>query len=860
MLAQHLITKPVFDALFEDYSFAQHNPMSLAMQGVLDVLQEHRLDKEADTLQRFYDSVKMRAQGIDNAAGKQKIVVELYDKFFRNAFPKMTERLGIVYTPVEVVDFIIHSVAHILKTEFRQTLGSKGVHIVDPFTGTGTFITRLLQSGLIAPEDLPHKYKHEIHANELVLLAYYIAAINIEAVYHGIVGGNYQPFEGICLTDTFQMYEKEDLVDALLVDNSARRKRQKKLDIRVIIGNPPYSIGQGSQNDNNQNVAYPHLDGQIEATYAARSDAALSKGLYDSYIRAIRWASNRVGTSGVIGFVTNASFLDTGTFDGLRRCLADEFSSIYVFHLRGNARTSGELRRQEGGNVFGLGSRAPIAISLLVKNPQSKSTGEIRFCDIGDYLNQVEKLAKIESLRSIDGITAAEGWQTITPDAHGDWLKQRDDSFLEHIALGDKKGDGPKLFESFSLGVVTNRDAWCYNSSKSDVAANMTRMITFYNAEVDRLNQAHPGLDKKQREALLDGFINVDSRQVAWTRGLKQDLAKGKRFAYDAKCLVPGLYRPFNKQWLYFNRHLNEMVLQMPRLFPNADSPNIVIGVSASASRSGYSVFISDHVASLHAVDMVGSQYFPLYLYDDPDSGKAHVIPAQAALFGAEDQSASTSAVKRRDAITAEGLAHFQAAYPGEKIGREDIFYYVYGLLHSPDYRERFADNLGKELPRIPCVKMAADFWSLSQAGRKLADLHLNYESVEPYPLKIDSAGKKLADSDYRVEKMRYGKKGKDKDLTTLHYNDRITLTGIPLHAYDYVVNGKPALDWVVERQGVKTDKDSGIVNDANNWAVETMGNPRYPLELFQRVVTVSIETMKIVRALPKLDIAPQST
>lgn len=860
MLAQHLITKPVFDALFEDYSFAQHNPMSLAMQDVLDVLQEHRLDKEADTLQRFYDSVKMRAQGIDNAAGKQKIVVELYDKFFRNAFPKMTERLGIVYTPVEVVDFIIHSVAHILKTEFGQTLGSKGVHIIDPFTGTGTFITRLLQSGLIASEDLPHKYKHEIHANELVLLAYYIAAINIESVYHGIVGGKYQPFEGICLTDTFQMYEKEDLVDTLLVDNSARRKRQKKLDIRVIIGNPPYSIGQGSQNDNNQNVAYPHLDSQIEGTYAARSDAALSKGLYDSYIRAIRWASNRVGTSGVIGFVTNASFLDTGTFDGLRRCLADEFSSIYVFHLRGNARTSGELRRQEGGNVFGLGSRAPIAISLLVKNPQSENTGEVRFCDIGDYLNQVEKLAKIESLRSIDGITAAEGWQTITPDAHGDWLKQRDDSFLEHIALGDKKGDGPKLFESFSLGVVTNRDAWCYNSSKSDVAANMTRMITFYNAEVDRLNQAHPGLDKKQREALLDGFINVDSRQVAWTRGLKQDLAKGKRFAYDAKCLVPGLYRPFNKQWLYFNRHLNEMVLQMPRLFPNADSPNIVIGVSASASRSGYSVFISDHVASLHAVDMVGSQYFPLYLYDDPDSGKAHVIPAQAALFGAEDQSAPTSAVKRRDAITAEGLAHFQAAYPGEKIGREDIFYYVYGLLHSPDYRERFADNLGKELPRIPCVKTAGDFWAFSRAGRKLADLHLNYECVEPYSLKIDSLSRKLTDTDYRVEKMRYGKKGKNKDLTTLHYNDRITLTGIPLEAYEYVVNGKPALDWVVERQGIRTDKDSGIVNDANDWAFETAGNPRYPLELFQRVVTVSMETMKIVRALPNLDIAPQST
>jgi len=857
MLAQHLITKPVFDALFEDYSFAKHNPMSLAMQGVLDVLQEHRLDKEADTLQRFYDSVKMRAQGIDNAAGKQKIVVELYDKFFRNAFPKMTERLGIVYTPVEVVDFIIQSVAHILQAEFGQTLGSKGVHIIDPFTGTGTFITRLLQSGLIAPEHLPHKYKHEIHANELVLLAYYIAAINIEAVYHGIVGGKYQPFEGICLTDTFQMYEKEDLVDALLVDNSARRKRQKKLDIRVIIGNPPYSIGQGSQNDNNQNVAYPHLDSQIEATYAARSHAALSKGLYDSYVRAIRWASNRIGSSGVIGFVTNAGFLDTNMADGLRRCLADEFSNIYVFHLRGNQRTAGELSRKEGGKIFGSGSRAPIAISLLVKNPAAKQNGHISFHDIGDYLSREEKLAKIESLGSIAGITAVQGWQTITPDAHGDWLKQRDDSFLEHIVLGDKKGSGPKLFESFSLGVVTNRDAWCYNASKAGVTANMTRMIAFYNAEADRLGHAHPGLDKKQREALLEGFINTDGRQIAWTRALKQDLAKDKRYEFDAKFLVPGLYRPFNKQWLYFNRNLNEMVLQMPRIFPSAAAQNIVIMVKQRWAGTGQLALMVNRVCDLQ-IDG-GAQCFPLYLYDDPEPDTAEIGSEQSALFGETIQPVTTPAPKRRDAITAEGLAHFQSAYPGESISREDIFYYVYGLLHSLDYRERFADNLGKELPRIPRVKTVADFWAFSQAGRKLADLHLNYESVALYPLRIDSGGKQLTDTDFRVEKMRYGK-GKDKDLTTLHYNDRITLTGIPLEAYDYVVNGKPALDWVVERQGVKTDKDSGIVNDANDWAVETMGNPRYPLELFQRVVTVSLETMKIVRALPQLEILSVAT
>jgi len=449
MLAQHLITKPVFDSLFQDYSFASRNPMSRAMQRVLDVLQEHRLDKEADTLQTFYDSVKLRAERIDKAAGKQKIIKELYDKFFNGAFPNLAKRLGIVYTPVEVVDFILHSVAHLLKTEFGQTLGSPGVHIIDPFTGTGTFITRLLQSGLIRSEELSHKYQNEIHANEIVLLAYYIAAINIEAVYHSIVGGQYRPFEGICLTDTFQMYEKEDLVDALLVDNSQRRKRQKALDIRVIMGNPPYSEGQDSENDNNQNVAYPHLDSNIRRTYAARSDGKLAKGLYNSYVRAIRWASDRIGHSGLIGFVTSAGFLDTNTSDGLRKCLAEEFSSIYVFHLRGNANSSGEMRKKERGNIFGIGSRAPIAISLLVKNPNARQPGQIYFHDIGDYLDREEKLEKIRGYVDVAGITAIDGWRTLTPDKHGDWLKQRDHSFNEFIAIGDKSGGGPNCSETF---------------------------------------------------------------------------------------------------------------------------------------------------------------------------------------------------------------------------------------------------------------------------------------------------------------------------------------------------------------------------------------------------------------------------
>jgi len=851
MLAQHLITKPVFDALFEDYSFAQHNPMSQAMQAVLDILQEHNLDKEADTLQKFYDSVKMRAEGIENATGKQKIVVELYDKFFRNAFPKMTERLGIVYTPVEVVDFIIHSVNHILQAEFGQTLGSKGVHILDPFTGTGTFITRLLQSGLITPEQLPYKYQNEIHANEIVLLAYYIAAINIEAVYHSIVGGSYQPFEGICLTDTFQMYEKEDLVDALLEKNSTRRKRQKKLDIRVIMGNPPYSVGQKSENDNNDNVGYPHLDGRIRNTYAERSKATLAKGLYDSYIRAIRWASDRIGNSGVIGFVSGFGFVESSSADGLRKCLADEFSNIHVLNLRGNIRKNmlSKGRAKEGQNIFGSGSMTGIAITLFVKNPDAKQHGQILYHDIGDYLSQADKLEKISSFASIAGISEASGWQSITPDQHGDWLKQRDDGFGKYIVLGDKKGDALKLFDNFSQGVLTARDAWCYNANKAEVVANMTRMIGYYNTEAIRFAKAFSGLDKKARVAKVDGYIDADSTKISWTRALKQELVKDRRFAFEEKCLTPSMYRPFTKQWLYFNRRFNEMVYQMPRIFPDATAENRVIMVKARWAGDGQIAQITDKTPAFTPDG--GEQCFPLYLYDEPELDSEDNDSQNANLFAAPEKKEGR---QRRDALTDEGLTHFQSSYPGEQISKEDVFYYVYGLLHSPDYRERYADNLSKELPRIPRVKTAADFWAFSQAGRKLAELHLNYETVEPYPLKIESSGK-LTDADYRVEKMKYGKKGKDKDLTTLHYNGKITLTGIPLEAYDYIVNGKPALDWVVERQCVKTDKDSGIVNDANDWAVETMGNPRYPLELFMRVVTVSLETMKIVNGLPRLDI-----
>ena len=839
MLAQHLITKPVFDALFDKYSFAQHNPMSKAMQSVLDVLQEHHLEKEADTLQSFYDSVKLRAEGIDSAAGKQKIIVELYEKFFRNAFPKMTERLGIVYTPVEVVDFILHSVQHLLKTEFGEELGSKNVHILDPFTGTGTFITRLMQSGLISEGQLPHKYRHELHANEIVLLAYYIAAINIEATYHDIVGGEYQPFEGILLTDTFQMYEKDDLVSEVLEANSKRRKRQKALDIRVIVGNPPYSIGQESHDDSAANVAYPSLDERIRDTYVRKSTATASKSMYDSYIRAIRWASERIGTAGVIGFVTNAGWLDSQSADGLRKCLANEFSSLHVFHLRGNQRTSGELSRKEGGKIFGSGSRAPIAISLLVKNPSAKKAGRIHFHDIGDYLSREEKLTRIAEFRDVGGITE---WQMIVPDEHGDWLNQRDDSFANFIALGNKNDPDNAVFSSYSQGMVTSRDAWCYNNSKKRLATNIKTTVDAYEDVRTRIVGPLLALKRSERLSRMDEKLASDPSRISWSRGLKTAAVADRRLKFAYKCIRTALYRPFTRQSLYFDPLLNEMPSRLRYLF-SENWENLALSMTNTGAKLGFSTIITKWTPDFQL--MFNGLVFPLHEFD------VHHEQGEDSLFAGETPSRQTGKL----VITDTSLEHFKVAYESGKISKEDLFYYIYGILHSPDYRERYADNLSKELPRIPRVASAQDFWAFSKAGRDLAELHLNYETVPMYTgAKVDTGGKKLSDADYRVEKMRYGK-GKDK--TVLHYNDRITVTGIPLEAYDYVVNGKPALDWVVERQGVKTDKASGIVNDANDWAIETMGNARYPLELFLRVITVSLETMKIVNGLPRLDIHP---
>lgn len=770
------------------------------------------------------ESVKMRVAGIDNAEGRQRIIVELYDKFFRTAFPLTVEKLGIVYTPVEIVDFINRSVADVLQAVFDRSLSDENVHILDPFTGTGTFIARMIESGLITPEALPRKYKHELHANEIVLLAYYIASINIENAYHATQGENtaYTPFNGICLTDTFQLGETDDtnrLYTPALQQNSERVQAQQKSPIQVIIGNPPYSVGQKSANDDAQNQSYPRLEQRIASTYAAGSTATNKNVLYDSYIKAFRWASDRLDKQqgGIIAFITNAGWIDGNAMAGLRKCLEDEFSAAYVFNLRGNQRTSGETSRREGGKIFGSGSRTPIAITVLVKKPGHQGKAFIQYHDIGDYLSREEKLAIIAQKRSI--LDSSMEWVQLRPNTHGDWLNQRNDIFNSFIPLGDKDNKGNKqtfFVPYYSRGLATGRDAWCYNFSQKNLHHNIKDTIEYYNRIVG-LNIVTPLLDPKK---------------VSWTRAFQNDFLKKRTKRFDHHATHIATYRPFCKQYVYFSSELNEMTYQIPRLFPSLRAKNMIICVSGISGTKQNTAFITEQIPDLNLLD-AGTQCFPLYYYE-----KRSVY--HPTLFDAGNEEYT-----RKDGITNFILERCRESY-GPKVTKEDIFYYVYGLLHSPDYRKAFAADLKKMLPRIPLVEKPADFWAFSKAGRALADLHLNYET-QPACGEVVVEG--TEHGNFHVEKMRFPDK---KDKSVIEFNPWIKLTNIPLEAYDYVVNGRSAIEWVMERYQIKTDKASGIVNDPNDWAQEH-GKLRYILDLLLSVITVSLETMKIVNALPKV-------
>lgn len=768
MLSQHLITKPVFEALFEDYSFAAHNPVSQVMDAMVQVLNSYNLETEVDSLEDFYRGVRVRAEGIDSAEGKQRIITELYERFFKLAFPRAAQSLGIVYTPVQVVDFIIRAVDDVLQEHFGASISDEGVHVLDPFTGTGTFIVRLLQSGLIRPEDLLRKYTLELHANELLLMAYYIAAINIEATFHGLqveaaddAGGDaaavgYEPFGGIVLTDTFQMTEDGDTLDEkVFTSNNDRVKAQNALDIRVILGNPPYSVGQTSGNDDNANLSYPTLDESIRSTYATLSTAQNKNSLYDSYVRAIRWASDRVldqDRGGVVCFVSNGGYIDGNTADGLRKTLYAEFHEIYVYNLRGNQRTAGEQSRREGGKIFDSGSRNTVAVVLLVKRPGVVDKARLHYKDIGDYLSREEKLALVNqaTLASLD-------WQRITPNAEGDWINQRDERFPTFQPISAKGGKDP-IFALSTRGLASSRDAWVYNSSAVELKRNVSQMVDFYNSEVERIAD-----DSTAR-------LSNDSTHIAWGGGLRAAAHDGEIITYEPLAERVALYRPFTSMRVQFQSRLNERQYRLRSAFPEASTRNCGIMITAPSSHyPDFSALMTGALPDLHLHD--SGQFFPRYTY--VENAPAATGPGdQGDLFAQEGAPSSSTGERytRVDNITDATLAAYRERY-GAEVTKDDVFYYVYGLLHSPEYRTRFAADLKKMLPRIPTVATVADFRAFADAGRALSELHIGYEDVEPHALTEHWAagGEGLPDEErFRVQKMRYGGKAGAWDKTVL--------------------------------------------------------------------------------------------
>ncbi|RAV32661.1 DEAD/DEAH box helicase [Corynebacterium heidelbergense] len=869
MLSQHLITAPVFNALFSEYDFAAHNPVSRVMQRMVDALADKRLESETEGLEKFYESVRVRASGVTSASGKQQVVKELYERFFRKAFKKQAEALGIVYTPVDIVDFILRGADDLLKKHFSRGLTDEGVHVLDPFTGTGTFMVRLLQSGLIRPEDLARKYASELHATEIMLLAYYVAAVNIETTYNALMteraqlddsadSPEYAPFGGIALADTFQVYEEGDALDLdVFVENNEAIQRQIEAPIHVIVGNPPYSVGQTSANDLNANVKYPSLDRRIEETYAAKSTATSQRTLYDSYLRAFRWATDRIGEQGVVAFVSNGGWLDANTGDGVRLTMAEDFSDIYVFNLRGNQRTAGELSRKEGGKVFGSGSRNTVAITFGVKDPSSAGC-TIHYRDIGDYLSAEEKLDAVQHA-SVNALP----WARIEPNKFGDWLNQRSEEFETWPVIGDKKKSALAFFDVFGLGLATGRDAWVSGFSRLTVSENTSRFAANYSnmvAEFDRWCACRPL--RRKKDELLEEFLGdnpnfASTSYLSWNRNLRQQTVRGDEISWDSKKIVPQLYRPFTAGWVYFDKALNAMTYRLPSMFPTPEHDNLYIGVCAASNRTPFGVLAGDAIPNL-GLFMDPVQAFPRWTWErvEVSDGELDLALGQsssASMKGREGE--ILSGYRRVDNVTDEILAEYRSAL-GD-VTKDDIFYFVYGQLHDPAYRAKYAADLNKMLPHIATPQSRERFDRVAAAGRELMALHVGYEDVEPYPLDIElKAGASEADREtWRVVKMKWAKRkdpesGKNvNDVTRIVYNPKVTINGIPAEAEEYMMGSRSALAWVIDRYQVKKDNVSGIVNDPNDWADE-VGNPRYIVDLIGKVTRVAVETVRIVRGL----------
>ncbi|GAA9870529.1 hypothetical protein VN0646_12960 [Helicobacter pylori] len=816
MITSHIITKPIFDAIFGDNI---KNPISKALDKMVEKLSNLGLEGETKDLKNLYESVKTEALHAKSQKSQQELIKNLYNTFFKEAFRKQSEKLGIVYTPIEVVDFILRATNGILKKHFNMDFNDKNITIFDPFTGTGSFIARLLskENDLISDEALKEKFDKNLFAFDIVLLAYYIALINITQAAQNR-DGSLKTFKNIALTDSLDFYEEKNDKGVLdffkdLEENKEIKTTMEKQNIRVIIGNPPYSAGAKSENDNNQNLSHPNLEKRVYEKYGKNSTSKASGAtIRDTLIQSIYMASELLKDRGVLGFVVNGGFIDSKSGDGFRKRVAQDFAHLYVLNLRGNARTSGETFRKEGGKIFDSGSRATIAVIFFVKDTSVKNSA-IHYYDIGDYLKREEKLNRLANFTNLDAIN----FETITPNAKGDWINQREDGFEKLIPL--KRDKKLKIFNTIfdlnSNGVTTGRDPWVYNSSPKILTQSVQKCIDTYNADLKRFNaRFREAFKQRTKEGvkpsdlyrqLNDKEITTDKTKIAWTCSLKKEFIKNENLQESSEERARiSLYRPFNKQWLYFDKNLNERQRQFSKIFPDKDAQNVVINTGVGNGKN-FSALVSDCISSCDLI--VHNQAYPLYYYDDLGN--------------------------RYDAISGYALNLFRKHYEDNSIVEEEIFYYIYAVFHHKGYLEKYKNSLAKEDPRIA---LSEDFKELSILGKELAKLHLNYESGEMHTsVEYQTLMNAEEKGYYDVETMK-------KIGDRIHYNNHIAITKIPQKAFDYVVNGKSAIDWVIERYQKTKDKDSLIENNPNDYK-----DGKYVFELLCRVITLSVKSVDLI-------------
>lgn len=808
MLIQHLLTERVFDGIFQDQDFIRRNAIAAEIEKVVLALVSQSFNRHEflRPLDPLYKTIELAAANVEDFGQKQQFLNTVYERFFQGYSVRTADTHGIVYTPQEVVDFMCASVGEVLHAEFGKTFGDDGVQILDPCTGTGNFIVNVLRR--IAKPKLTRAYRSQLFANEVMLLPYYIAAMNIEHEYYE-AAGRYEPFPGMCFVDTLELDGRQGALPIMAEENTARVRREKQAAITIIVGNPPYNVGQLNENDNNKNRRYPAVEQRVRDTYSKGSSASNKNALSDAYVKFFRWSIDRLGDRpGIVCFVTNNGFIDGIAFDGFRKHLLKDFDTIYHLDLKGNARTTGERRRQEGGNIFNNTVRVGVGVTLLVR-PPARREKRVYYAAVDDYLGTAEKERFLAAFDRVSAIA----WKKLDPDSRGTWLvADAADEFASLIPIGCKRAkaartvDANIIFGTYGCGVKTCRDEVVYDFDKAKLAKRAERFVEDYNGEVDRYRRSNHKIN-------IDEFVSYE--KIKWSRDLKADLVRGRYAEFERQKIREAMYRPFCRKFLFFDRILDEEVYVFPKMLPKSDAetPNRIIALTDVGSEWPLVALAARSVVDMHfaGVGANSTQCFPYFVYDEDGTN-------------------------RRENITDHALKAFRDHYKSKKLSKEDIFYYIYGVLHQPAYRQKYAANLRRDLPRIPFL---GDFRLFVEAGQKLTSLHADYERLEPWPLTwICAKDKPLS---LRVEKMR-----PIPAAESLSINDSLVLADILPESSRYRLGSRSALEWVVDQYQVTMGKRNGMKSDPNR-----ADDPEYIVRLVGQVVRASVETVRIVDCLP---------